>query len=61
MVNRGVTAETADERGVTPLFLAAKNGHRNVAALLLERGASVNPARQDGMTPQRDVVALLLE
>lgn len=68
-LRQGVNAQAADERGVTPLFLAAKNGHRDVAALLLEQGAGVNPARQDGVTPlfiavqegQRDVVALLLE
>lgn len=65
----GGNAQAADERGVTPLFMAAKHGHRDVVALLLERGATVNPARQDGVTPlfivaqegQRDVVALLLE
>lgn len=68
-LGQGVNAQTADERGVTPLFLAAKSGHREVAALLLEQGAGVNSARQDGVTPlfiavqegRRDVVTLLLE
>jgi ankyrin len=49
--------------------MAAKNGHRDVVALLLEQGAPVNPARQDGVTPlfiavqegRLDVVALFLE
>lgn len=67
-LEQGVNAQAADERGVTPLLLAAMHGHRNVAALLLERGA-VNSARQDGVTPlfiavqegQLDVVALLVE
>jgi ankyrin len=49
--------------------MAAKNGHRDVVALLLEQGAVLNSARQDGVTPlfiavqegQPDMVALLLE
>lgn len=68
-LEQGITAQSADERGVTPILLAAKNGHRNVVALLLEQGAAVNPTRQDGVTPlfvavqegHREVVALLLE
>lgn len=69
LLERGVTAQAADERGITPLFMAAKNGHRNVITLLLEHGAAMNPTRQDGVTPffvavqegRLDVVALFLE
>jgi ankyrin repeat protein len=68
-LEQGVTAQAADERGITPLHLAAKNGHRNVMTFLLEHGAAINHARQDGVTPlfvavqegRRDVVALLLQ
>lgn len=68
-LGQGVNAQAADERGVTPLFLAAKSGYRDVVALLLEQGAIVNTARLDGVTPlfiavqegQQDMVALLLE
>lgn len=68
-LGQGISAQAADERGVTPILLAAKHGHRDVVALLLKQGAAMNPARQDGLTPlfiavqegQREVVALLLE
>ncbi|MGQ0557749.1 MAG: ankyrin repeat domain-containing protein [Nitrospiraceae bacterium] len=67
-LGQGISAQAADGRGVTPLFLAAKNGYQDIAALLLERGAAMSPMRQDGVTPifiaaqegQREVVALLL-
>jgi len=35
----------------TPLFVAAQNGHRIIARLLLEKGAIVDPRRADGATP----------
>lgn len=67
-IAQGLSPQAADERGITPLFLAARKGHRDVVALLLEQGASSTAARQDGVTPiftavqegHRDVVALML-
>lgn len=67
-LSQGVHIDSADERGTTPLFLAAQHGHQNVVALLLEQGAALNQARQDGVTPlfvaaresHRDIVALFL-
>ncbi len=34
--------------GATPLTLAALGGHLEIAALLIEQGANVNPVSQDG-------------
>jgi ankyrin len=51
-LRQGVSPQAADARGVTPVFLAAKNGHRDVVALLLEQGATMSPSRQDGVTPR---------
>src|SRR5207253_3189716 len=43
--------------GVTPFYLAARNGHVNVAQLLLDRGADPNDRDPRGNTPLMDVVA----
>lgn len=68
-LEQGVTAQAADERGITPIFMAAKHGHQHVIALLLEHGAALHHTRQDGVTPlfvavqegRLGVVALFLE
>ncbi|GKS64672.1 hypothetical protein YTPLAS72_19760 [Nitrospira sp.] len=68
-LEQGVSTQVADEQGNTPIFMAAKNGHRDVVALLLEQGDPVNPTSQAGITPlfvagqerRVDVLALLLE
>jgi ankyrin len=65
----GVSTQAADERGMTPLHLAAKHGHREVIVILLDHGAPMDQIRQDGVTPlflaaqegRRDIVALFLE
>jgi predicted component of type VI protein secretion system len=41
----------AREDGVTPLLIAARNGHGETVSVLIEAGADVNAATQDGSTP----------
>jgi len=40
-----------NENGMTPLFGAAFNGHKEVAELLIAAGADVNAKDVDGETP----------
>ena len=56
LINRGVVDVNNSihrtERGATPLFIAAENGHTDVVKALLAAGAGVNTARtDDGATP----------
>ncbi|MCB9228627.1 MAG: ankyrin repeat domain-containing protein [Deltaproteobacteria bacterium] len=54
--------------GWAPLFWAARNGHRAVAELLIQAGADVNQADNDGRSPlywaawqgKKDIVELLI-
>ncbi len=69
LILNGVNPQASDERGMTPLHWAAKNGHREVVAYLLDHGTPMDQIRQDGVTPlflaaqegRRDIVALFLE
>jgi ankyrin repeat protein len=40
-----------DEDGYTPLYAVAGGGHKEIAELLIAKGADVNPKREDGATP----------
>jgi ankyrin repeat protein len=61
-------ARQARQDGETALMYACKNGHRDVAELLLDRGADVGQAQQGGWTAlmlarakaHADVIELLL-
>lgn len=48
---RGVDIDEPGVCGYTALHGAAENGHLDVIRLLLEAGASVNPALNSGHTP----------
>lgn len=57
-----------DKHGLTPLHLAAWEGHKDVAELLISKGANVNAKCKDGSTPlhfaamfgHKDIAALLI-
>eukprot|EP00300_Choanocystis_sp_HF-7_P013896 c18494_g1_i1.p1 GENE.c18494_g1_i1~~c18494_g1_i1.p1 ORF type:complete len:259 (+),score=41.25 c18494_g1_i1:37-777(+) len=47
----GLIQERLDRRGSTALHHAAANGHANIAAILIQRGADINATNYDGWTP----------
>ena len=47
----GTDAETELPAGLTRLHVAAREGHADIAELLLQAGADVNAKGQDGQTP----------
>ena len=51
LLEMGADANKATPSGFTPLFIAAQNGHADVARALLAMGADASKARQDGWTP----------
>jgi ankyrin repeat protein len=66
----GADVNQAKDRGATPLFIAAQNGHLNVVRTLVkELGADINTAGPDGVSPlmtaayneHGDVVAFLVK
>eukprot|EP00438_Fugacium_kawagutii_P015868 Skav209352 [mRNA] locus=scaffold241:704968:705345:- [translate_table: standard] len=69
LLEAGATPDEATVDGETPLFLAAKNGHLQIAWLLLKAGAAPNRPRSDAATPlivasqqgHFDIADLLLE
>ena len=51
MLDAGASANDTDQRGRTPLFVAARNNHLQTVRALLERGADPTVAAGDGQTP----------
>ena len=47
----GDPVDARDSRGNTPLFTAASNGSRDIAAVLIAHGADVNARNAQGFTP----------
>ncbi|PUZ67784.1 hypothetical protein GQ55_3G462100 [Panicum hallii var. hallii] len=51
LINSGADPNKANNRGITPLHLAAGQGHCEIAEYLLCKGANVDPICQDGEAP----------
>ncbi len=41
LVEKGASVNTKAERGATPIYIAAQNGHEKVVSYLIERGADM--------------------
>ena len=69
LLELGFAVDTRDHQGATALLHACGAGHRDVAALLLDKGADATLAANNGMTPlaaavsarRESLVALLLQ
>ena len=51
VLGTGVDIDERNDHGETPLMLAILNGHKEVARLLLERGAALEGRNAGGFTP----------
>jgi len=47
----GEKVDVTDKHGMTPLYYAAANGHKDICELLISQGADVNAGREIGFTP----------
>ncbi len=50
-LNEGADVNKKNEQGQTPLHIAARNGSKNVAEVLIERGGEVDAKDNEGRTP----------
>jgi len=50
LLDRGATIDAIDDRGRTPLMIAAESDHPNIVALLLGRGADQARKDKEGKT-----------
>lgn len=50
-LNNGENVDVKDKHGMTPLYYAAANGHKNVCEYLISQGADVNAGHEIGFVP----------
>lgn len=53
LLKAGAAVDARELMGLTPLWLAAYNGHGDIVELLLKEGADVNGTAHDNSTPLR--------
>ena len=53
LIKAGADVNQANSDGVTPLYIAACNGHEGCVALLIQAGADVRKANKNGWTPMK--------
>jgi len=51
LIQAGADVNVKNKTGITPLYMAARNGHDEIVTALLEAGANVNAATTNGETP----------
>ena len=50
LINNGLTVNSADDTGQTPLMVAARHNRLDIAKYLIEQGANVNSSSASGLT-----------
>ena len=55
-LDSGIDVNAKNQFGGTPLHFAAKQGHKNLAALLISEGADINAKAYDKSTPLHSAV-----
>jgi len=60
-LNNGENIDVKDKHGLTPLYLAAVKGHKDVCEYLISRGADVNAGSEFGFFPLGGIISTQTE
>ncbi len=55
-LNNGENVDVKDKHGMTPLYYAAVNGHKNVCEYLISQGADVDAGSEFGFFPLGGII-----